>query len=107
MKKLLLIATLLFSSLAFSQTTVTVHGDIKANSTVFVDWTASVTGGVTYNVYRAEVTGGPYTELITTVACCEYKDPNVRKGKTFFYVVTSFDGSLESANSNETSAHIQ
>jgi fibronectin type 3 domain-containing protein len=103
MKKLLILG-LFLSALVYGQTTVTVHGDVKANSTIFVDWTASSTGGVTYNIYRSEVQGGPYSQLAITVVCCEYKDPNVRAHTTYYYVVTAFDGSNESANSNETTA---
>lgn len=75
-------------------------------ASIELDWTASVSVGVIqYNIYRSLVTGGPYT-LIGSVpfANNQYFDYAVNRATTYFYVVTAFDGSNESVNSNEASA---
>jgi len=64
-----------------------------------------VTGATCYNVYRATVSGGPYTLVadchVTTYAT--YLDPGLTMNVKYYYVVTSVAGS-ESLNSNEASA---
>jgi fibronectin type 3 domain-containing protein len=59
-----------------------------------------------YNVYRSTVSGGPYTKLTATpVSSTTYVDSAVSASQTYFYVLTSVDGSgVESANSAEVSA---
>lgn len=71
-----------------------------------IDWTASLTPTVIeYNIYRGLVSGGPYSLIGTVLANVnQFLDFNVASGVTYFYVVTSFDGSNESVNSNEASA---
>jgi len=57
-----------------------------------------------YNVYRAEVSGGPYTE-IASVTDSEYTNTGLTNGTTYYYVVTAVDESdNESGNSAEVSA---
>lgn len=71
-----------------------------------LSWTTAGSG-LTYNVYRATVSGGPYTKLNgSPVACCTYNDTTVVIGNTYFYVVRSFDGTQESANSSQVQANI-
>ena len=58
-----------------------------------------------YNVYRSEVSGGPYTQinsqLVTEVS---YQDTDVEKSTTYYYVVTAVDNvGNESGNSEEVS----
>lgn len=68
---------------------------------VVLTWTASTTTDVTsYNVYRATVSGGPYTKL-TGLAASPYTDIGVTPGNTYYYVVTAVDPNGESVNSNE------
>jgi fibronectin type 3 domain-containing protein len=61
-----------------------------------------------YNVYRGAVSGGPYTMINTSLnAPADYADFNVQAGQTYFYVVTSVDGSgVESLFSSEVKAAI-
>ena len=102
-----IIGVLLLSALScthrshsFGQVVVT--GNIGATSSVRIDWTASITSSVTYNIYRGENSGGPYTQIITGVTCCTWTDPHVQSKHNYWYVATAFDGSTESSNSNET-----
>ncbi len=61
-----------------------------------------------YNVYRASVSGGPYT-LVNSfpVTTTQYVDTTVQSGQTYFYVVTTVNEDLiESAFSIEISVTI-
>jgi hypothetical protein len=88
-----------------------------SNHSVVLTWTASTDGAANptlgYNVYRSSSTG---TEDGTTaingttlvgVGCstaCTYTDSNVSVGQTYFYVLRSSLGGVESVDSNEASA---
>lgn len=74
--------------------------------TIILTWNASTTSGATYNVYRATVSGGPYTKINTSaVTTTTYTDANGAAGTKYFYVVTAVDaGGFESPFSNEASA---
>ena len=57
-----------------------------------------------YNVYRSEVSGGPYTKA-ATVTVSGYTDTGLTNGTTYYYAVTAFDDSdNESGYSAEVSA---
>jgi uncharacterized repeat protein (TIGR03803 family) len=77
--------------------------------TVLLSWTASTSPGVIgYNAYRSITSGGPYSEinssLITTTT---YNDQNVQSGLTYFYVTTAVNSQgMESAYSNQASATV-
>jgi Abnormal spindle-like microcephaly-assoc'd, ASPM-SPD-2-Hydin len=73
-----------------------------------LSWAASTSVVVGYNVYRASVSGGPYTKLNTSlVSALTYADSAVQAGQTYFYVVTAVDSSgVESVFSNEATATI-
>jgi hypothetical protein len=73
-----------------------------ANGQVSLSWTGSAraTG---YNVKRGSASGGPYT-LLTTSTQASYVDTSVSIGSTYYYVVTAYNSSGESGNSNEASA---
>jgi hypothetical protein len=85
---------------------VAITGDGIVGHTVSLAWTA--TGGVGYNVYRSEVSGGPYTKLDAQLLnAASYVDAAVKAGLTYFYVVTSVDSSgVESAASAQASATV-
>lgn len=91
------------------------HGALAQSAhSITVTWGASSTSGAQYNVYRATVTGGPYTKLTATpIAALTYTDSAGTGGTKYFYVVTAFcaaGGACpagiegESAFSAETSA---
>ena len=68
-----------------------------------LNWDASPSAVVGYNVYRATQAGGPYTKLSSSpVGPTSYTDSTVQAGQTYFYVVTAVDGNgVESVASNE------
>ena len=77
------------------------------DSTVDLSWTANTESDLAgYNVYRAETSGGPYTQVNgSPVASAQYTDSAVTNGTTYYYVVRAVDGAgQESLDSNETSA---
>jgi hypothetical protein len=67
-----------------------------------LSWGA-VSGVSEYHVYRATVTGGPYSQVGVSTTTT-FSDLGLAAG-TYFYVVRSFLG-CESANSNEASATV-
>ena len=76
---------------------VTQHG-------VLLTATASVTPGVTYNVYRGTTTGGPYTQIKTGLTAPTYEDTTGTAGTKYYYVMTAVLGAAESVYSNEANA---
>jgi hypothetical protein len=79
-----------------------------ANShTVTLNWTASTTPNVNYNVYRSGVSGGPYTKLTASpVNAVTYTDGTVFAGQTYYYVTTAINTGGESAYSNQATAAV-
>jgi hypothetical protein len=76
--------------------------------TVALSWQPSASTDVTgYLVYRSTTPGAGFSPLTTTLDALSYTDETVANGKTYYYVVTSIDGSgNESAQSNEVTAVI-
>lgn len=72
---------------------------------VALSWDAEV-GVDTYNIYRAQVSGGPYTKIKSGLVGVNYVDPTVNYNVTYYYVITSVTGGLESAYSNQVKAVI-
>lgn len=73
-----------------------------------LSWAPSTSTVIGYNVYRANQSGGPYTQTNSSlVANTTFSDSSVAAGQTYFYVVTSVAaGGIESAFSNEAMAVI-
>ncbi len=84
-----------------------------ASGRVFLSWTKAA-GATSYNVKRATISGGPYRTIasvpagsrrtdpiLTTVG---YMDSGLTNGTTYYYVVTSVHGGVESVPSSEVSA---
>lgn len=71
-----------------------------------LNWDASTSAVVGYNVYRATQAGGPYTKLNSSpIGPTSYRDSAVQAGHTYFYAVTAVGGNgVESAVSNEVQA---
>ncbi len=78
------------------------------NKKVTLDWDDNTEADLAgYNVYRSEVSGGPYTKVATvaTVTLSKHNDTGLTNGTTYYYVVTAFDDSgNESGYSAEVSA---
>lgn len=80
-----------------------------ANShTVTLNWTASTTPNVNYNVYRSTTSGGPYSKLTSSpVSGVTYTDSAVLAGQTYYYVTTAVDvNNNESSYSNEATGAV-
>jgi cellulose 1,4-beta-cellobiosidase len=78
---------------------VTATGGVGA---IDISWSASV-GASSYNVKRATVSGGPFTQLASTAAL-SYADASAAAGTTYYYVVSAVAPDGESANSAAVSA---
>lgn len=105
-------ATLTFVSNASNsptQQTATGNGLPPPQHSVGLSWNASGSQGVVgYNVYRGGVSGGPYSQVNTSLdANTNYTDNQVVAGQTYYYVATAVDGNgVESGYSNEAQAVI-
>ena len=104
--------TLSFASdAANSPTTQALTGDGKAQAqhSAALSWNASTGPDVAgYNVYRGTVSGGPYSQINSSLQSgTSYTDDTVAAGETFYYVTTAVDSSgLESDYSNQAEAVI-
>jgi len=100
-------ATISFASNASNSPTsesLTGNGTAPPPHNVDLSWAASSsTDVVGYNVYRATVSGGPYTKINTALnATTAFVDNSVQAGQTYYYVTTAVDGTgLESGYSNQ------
>jgi hypothetical protein len=108
---LLFFLTVLFA--AFLQSGCADSSNVQSASepiphSVTLEWTASTSVVIGYNVHRGAVSGGPYTQLNSSlVTTTQYQDSSVQSGQTYYYVVTAVDSSqVESTNSNQVSATI-
>ena len=62
-------------------------------------------GALGYNVHRATVSGGPYTQVASGITDTHYVDQNLEPGKKYFYVVyADLGGGQLSGISDEASA---
>jgi subtilase family serine protease len=78
---------------------------VAGNTKITLSWNASATA-TTYRLYRAAVSGGPYT-LLLTQGTLNYVNTGLTNGTTYFYVVTAGNAVGYSGNSNEASAKPQ
>ena len=72
--------------------------------TVSLNWTASTTSGVTYNVYRATTSGGyNYSTPLNPgpISGTSFTDCNVALGQTYYYVIKASAGGNESVATTE------
>jgi fibronectin type 3 domain-containing protein len=82
MRKLILAALLLFILIGNPLSSQTQHN-------ITLNWNASVTTGVKYNVYRGTASAGPFTPLASDVAAVTYKDTSGTGGTTYWYQITA------------------
>ncbi len=97
-------------SLAAGSTTITASasgtGVAAAQHQVNLSWTPSASSVSGYNVYRGNISGGPYSRLNSSALVSpSYTDATVSSGQTYYYVTTAVgSSSIESVNSNEAKA---
>jgi hypothetical protein len=82
-------------------------GGVLAHSAT-LNWTASTSTVIGYNVYRGTLLGGPYVLVnASLVAGTQYVDSTVAAGQTYSYVATAVaSGNVESTYSNPVSAAV-
>ena len=73
------------------------------NASVVLNWTAPSGSGLTYNVKRATVSGGPYSTVGGSSGTSDL-DSGLTNGTAYYYVVTAVSSAGESGNSNEATA---
>src|SRR3990172_2182845 len=74
---------------------------------ITLNWTPSASPDVIeQRIYRSTTSGGPYSLIATGFnnILNSYVDVGLNNGTRYYYVVRAFDGTNESANSNEASA---
>ena len=96
------------SNASNSPVTVGLSGSGVLAHTATLDWTASTSTVIGYNVYRGTASGGPYALVNSSlVAGTQYVDSTVLAGQTYYYVATAVaSGGVQSVDSNEVSATI-
>ncbi len=96
------------SNASNSPVTISLSGTGVLAHSATLNWTASTSTVIGYNVYRGTVSGGPYTLLNPSpVTATQYVDSTVVAGQTYYYVVTAVaSGNAQSADSNQVSATI-
>src|SRR4030067_194110 len=71
-------------------------------------WTGSTsTDAAQQRLYRGTTPGGPYPTSVTTIpnnTTSTYTDNSLTNGTTYYYVIRAYDGTQESADSNQASA---
>jgi hypothetical protein len=74
--------------------------------TVSLNWDASSSAVVGYNIYRSTQSGGPYTKMNSSPdGGTTYADSSVQGGTTYYYVATSVDANaVESGYSGQVTA---
>jgi len=72
------------------------------DSQVVIKWGSAI-GATSYRVKRAEVSGGPYTTIVSGLTTRSYTDTTVTNGNIYYYVVSAISSNRESANSIEIS----
>lgn len=106
MKRLLLLLLLLLPVSVMAQGAPGSTTWTGAPHGILLTWGASPTAGVTYNIYRSTVSGGPYVKVnAAPVTLLSYEDlaSNLTVSTTYFYVATAVSGLNESVYSNQVS----
>ena len=95
------------------QQTATVALTVTAQGTqgeqVALSWTASTSPGIAgYNAFRSMTSGGPYTQLNSSlISNVNYMDQTAQSGNTYYYVTTAVNSQgMQSAYSNESVATV-
>lgn len=86
----------------------TAAGVQASSHSVGLNWTASTSSVIGYNVYRSSQTSGPFVKVNSSLAATtNFTDSSVQLGQTYFYVVTSVSSQqVESSFSNQVSVAV-
>ncbi|MEW6697476.1 MAG: fibronectin type III domain-containing protein [Bacillota bacterium] len=76
---------------------------VAGSNQVTLSWN-TVAGATGYKVYRAEVPGGPYTQIASGETQTTYTATGLIVGKTYYFVVKAGNASGDSEDSNEAAA---
>jgi Abnormal spindle-like microcephaly-assoc'd, ASPM-SPD-2-Hydin/Fibronectin type III domain len=89
-----------------SPTNVTLSG--TGTHSVLLQWSASTTQGVTYNVFRATTANGYGTTPLnpSPISGTSYTDTNVTSGQQYFYVVQAVNSAGSSGDSSPANVTI-
>lgn len=79
--------TLLF--LVISLSFLTIDGACQSKHQSSLSWGASSTSGVTYNVKRSSISGGPYAIIAAGLTTTNYTDSNLQANTLYCYVVSA------------------
>jgi hypothetical protein len=102
-------SVLVASNASNSPASITLSGTgVQPVHLATLTWTESTSTVIGYNVYRATVSGGPYTKINSSLdATTNFTDTTVQAGQTYYWVVTAVNSSnVESSYSNEVAATI-
>ncbi|MDB6026400.1 MAG: hypothetical protein JWM68_2623 [Verrucomicrobiales bacterium] len=76
-----------------------------SSSQINLSWTDNSSIETGFVVARGTVSGGPYTDIVTTAAnVTSYSNTGLSASTTYYYVVRAFNGAGSSANSAQASA---
>ena len=86
--------------------TLTISSQGGTSYSAALTWNAGASGINGYNVYRSNVSGGPYSQINTSLLPSNnFSDTTVSSGNTYYYVTTEVNGEgQESGYSNEAPA---
>jgi hypothetical protein len=87
---------------------LTGNGTAPPQHSVDLTWNPSPSAVNGYNIYRSGTSGGPYSQINSTIdSATSYIDNTVAAGNTYFYVTTAVDANgVESVNSNQVKTAI-
>ena len=74
-----------------------------SNGVVSLTW-SSASGALTYNVKRATLRSGPYTNIVTSLATTSHTDSTVANNQLYFYKVSAVNATGETADSGLAAA---
>jgi beta-galactosidase len=97
-------ATLNLQALALSSPPAPISGltATPGTASIKLDWPINL-AAASYNIKRANVSGGPYTTIANYTAA-SFTDTTVTNSVPYYYVVSAVNSNGESANSSEVSA---
>ena len=97
------------SNASNSPTKINVSGSgaSSAPNSVTLNWTPSTTTYASFNIFRGNISGGPYARINSSLTPSFADTTSLTSGQTYYYVVTEVNSSgVESPYSNEAAAPV-